>query len=180
MTRFLAEEFGSIPLVGAEVGVLEGANASSMLTLLNIRKLYLVDPFEAYLHRSQEVMDEIRAFAMKHLLPWGRKIVWIELPATRAAGRVAEQLDFVYIDSPHDYESALLHMNAWWPRVKIGGYIGGHNYQDMSQPQETVRAVHTFLSGCGLTCRGYEYFNSWAAPGIPQCDWWARKGACGK
>ena len=38
-----------------------------------------------------------------------------------------ETVDFVYIDTDHRYEYVLADINAWLPKVKKGGYIGGHD-----------------------------------------------------
>ena len=37
-------------------------------------------------------------------------------------------LDFVFIDAAHDYESVKKDLNAWYPKVKTGGTIAGHDY----------------------------------------------------
>ena len=39
-----------------------------------------------------------------------------------------ESLDFVFIDAGHDYESVIKDLNAWYPKVKKGGVISGHDY----------------------------------------------------
>jgi len=36
--------------------------------------------------------------------------------------------DMVYIDANHDYEYALEDIVLWKPKVKIGGYLCGHDY----------------------------------------------------
>lgn len=38
------------------------------------------------------------------------------------------QIDFAYIDASHTYENVLADIRAWLPRVKRGGWIGGHDY----------------------------------------------------
>jgi len=38
------------------------------------------------------------------------------------------QLDFVYVDARHDYEGALEDMVAWWPKLRVGGLIAGHDF----------------------------------------------------
>ena len=38
-----------------------------------------------------------------------------------------ESLDFVFIDAAHDYENVLLDIQNWFPKVKKGGVIAGHD-----------------------------------------------------
>jgi SAM-dependent methyltransferase len=50
-------------------------------------------------------------------------------------------LDFVFIDAAHDYESVMSDILAWYPKVKVGGKLGGHDYD-----KGPVRgAVHNLL-----------------------------------
>lgn len=41
-----------------------------------------------------------------------------------------EYFDFVYIDADHTYEGVLADLQAWYPKVKMGGIIGGHDYAE--------------------------------------------------
>lgn len=41
-----------------------------------------------------------------------------------------EFFDFIYIDASHDFESASRNIVAWWPKLKHGGIMGGHDYFD--------------------------------------------------
>lgn len=36
-------------------------------------------------------------------------------------------LDFVYIDALHTYEALMSDISAWHPKIKSGGWIGGHD-----------------------------------------------------
>lgn len=40
------------------------------------------------------------------------------------------KVDFVYIDADHRYEYVLQDIKAWLPKIKKGGWIGGHDYND--------------------------------------------------
>lgn len=42
-------------------------------------------------------------------------------------------LDFVFIDACHDYDSVLNDIMAWYPKVKQGGILSGHDFADAYQ-----------------------------------------------
>ncbi len=39
-----------------------------------------------------------------------------------------ESINFIYIDADHSYEGCLQDLNAWYPKVKAGGVIAGHDW----------------------------------------------------
>lgn len=57
-----------------------------------------------------------------------------------------ESLDFIFIDGSHRYEDVLDDLKAWYPKVKVGGYITGH---DISY-HEVYQAVTEFQESIGL------------------------------
>lgn len=63
-----------------------------------------------------------------------------------------EFFDFVYIDGNHQYEAVRQDIAAWLPKVKSGGFIGGHDWKNAPHPgvEKAVREMigepdHTFL-----------------------------------
>jgi len=58
-----------------------------------------------------------------------------------------ESLDFVWIDGDHTYEGCLKDIEAFYPKVKVGGVIGGDDYSKKSVRQavhEKFESVQTF------------------------------------
>ena len=43
-----------------------------------------------------------------------------------AAGMANSSLDFVYLDARHDFMGVVADIQAWWPKVKVGGVFAGH------------------------------------------------------
>ena len=41
-----------------------------------------------------------------------------------------ETFDFIYIDADHTYDAVLSDLEHWYPKLKIGGVISGHDYID--------------------------------------------------
>lgn len=46
--------------------------------------------------------------------------------------------DFVYLDGNHAYEHVRAELQAWWPLVKEGGILGGHDYCDRFGVKQAV------------------------------------------
>lgn len=55
-----------------------------------------------------------------------------------------ETFDFVYIDADHSYEGCLRDLNCWYPKIKRGGILAGH---DFISPELTVRMGHKTVFG---------------------------------
>ena len=41
-----------------------------------------------------------------------------------------ESVDFIWIDADHHYSSVIQDIRAWYPKLKVGGIIAGHDYSD--------------------------------------------------
>ena len=55
-------------------------------------------------------------------------------------------LDFVFLDASHTYEDVKADIQAWKPKVKQGGYLGGHDFQ--TEFPGVVKAVTEEISDC--------------------------------
>lgn len=60
-----------------------------------------------------------------------------------AADYTADSLKFVFIDADHDQSVVTDMIAAWWPKVKSGGILGGHDYNNYDFPGVTA-AVDLF------------------------------------
>ena len=55
-----------------------------------------------------------------------------------------ESLDFIYLDGSHDFDSVHRDLLAWWPKIKDGGIVSGHDYSSGNFPG-VVAAVDGFF-----------------------------------
>ena len=53
-------------------------------------------------------------------------------------------IEWVHLDAKHDYESVSADINAWLPKIKVGGWLSGDDYESVKWP-EVVRAVSQLL-----------------------------------
>ena len=140
-------------LIGAEIGVWKGNNAFDILTNLDIKKLYLVDPYVPYLETSHTFLDgngeaeETKKTAINKLQPFEGKTVWHFLTSMEAVKQIEDNsLDFVYIDGNHQYEYVRDDVQEWTKKVKTGGLVCGHD--------ANLKEVHIAVSGY---CEENEY-----------------------
>lgn len=70
--------------------------------------------YDEFLRNMEQVKDFVLPYRMTSL---------------QAASLMADRsLDFVFIDAAHDYDNVKADIAAWHPKVKLGGFIGGHDY----------------------------------------------------
>ena len=75
-----------------------------------------------------------------------------------------QSLDFVYLDSDHKYQSVKSEIEAWYPKVKVGGILAGHDYIERSHIEEfgVIQAVTEFIEQENLTLHTTdEQFATW-------------------
>jgi Methyltransferase domain len=55
-------------------------------------------------------------------------------------------VDWVHLDARHDYAGVKADIQAWLPKVKLGGWLSGDDYDEIKWP-EVVKAVDDLLPG---------------------------------
>lgn len=149
-------------LTGVEIGVCRGKNIKYLLdNCPNIRKIYGIDPWEAYPAIDQETQDGnyIKAKQLLNSYQNEAKAVILKMRSDLAArGFNDNSQDFVFIDGDHSYEAVLQDLRLWYPKVKKGGLFSGHDYRP--QDKDVRKAVQEFAKEIGATILEAEYY-SW-------------------
>ena len=73
-------------------------------------------------------------------------------------------VDFVYLDGDHQYEPVKSEIEAWYPKVRVGGILAGHDYVERSHIEEfgVIPAVDEFIKRERLQLNTTtEYFATW-------------------
>jgi len=125
-TRYLMKNYQKKDLICAEIGVDYGLNAKTLLKLLPIKKLYLIDPYQQELDSVSG--DERYRSAKKLLRKHKDKIEFIRKSSSEAIKDIPKNIDFIYLDGSHEYEQVKKDIELYYPKVKKGGIIGGHDF----------------------------------------------------
>lgn len=123
--------------VGAEVGVFKGEFAELLCQGIPGLHLYCVDRWAPYrvenadgstqtiFKRSEDAYAE----AKQRLAPYDCE--FLRMSSVEGAAAIQDgSLDFIFVDADHRWQAVLADLAAWIPKVKPGGIIAGHDYED--------------------------------------------------
>ena len=122
-------------VVGAEVGVWEGKASRSMLFHLPMLTLYMVDLWEELqsnpsLVVTKEMAEEAHKKAISATEFAGSRRLILFASSEKASQQIPDHaLDFVFIDADHMYPSIYADLRLWFPKVRPGGLMIGHDYE---------------------------------------------------
>ena len=123
-----------------EIGSYKGKSSSLMaVEIINSNKDIRFDCVDTWLGSPErQVLAEVRNDMLFDIFTENTKPVVHKINAVRAASAEAcslyedKSLDFVFIDADHSYEAVKEDLEAWFPKIKDGGTIAGHDYGNPS------------------------------------------------
>lgn len=151
--KFLKKNYNYNKLIGAEIGVKKGVNALSIVSNLNIEKLFLIDSWIPYITGTKS--EKKSGYCNKDvMLKWmittydlfknKENVQIIQETSIIAVNRFEDYFfDFVYIDGAHDFFSVSEDIRYWLPKVKNGGVLAGHDFNN--HETEVAQAVKSSL-----------------------------------
>jgi len=105
-------------LVGVEIGVGRCVNSLNILDNLDIKELHLIDLVVPPGVNGREATNDPRT------------TFW-HGDSMQLSKQLPDELDFVYLDASHDYDFILNEVRIVLPKLKRGGLIGGHDYEQI-------------------------------------------------
>lgn len=162
---------GRTNLVGCEIGVAGGEHAKSLLETLDIKMLYLIDPYEMYSDYEEGLkhygidqmsLSSTEYCARQTLGNWISTTKWVKKLSADALSEIPGGLDFVYIDGNHSSQFVTEDLENYFPLLDSYGVIGGHDFYNGSQRDHdgVVSAVTSFVTTNNLSLR------------VELPDWW--------
>jgi len=105
------------------------------------RLLYCIDPYLSLPGYDAQAEDLKRLwktdgnrqkdyeFAKERLSRFKPRYTFYRKTSEEAAhGFILNSLDFVYLDGDHRRDAVALDLRVWWPKVKPGGILAGHDF----------------------------------------------------
>lgn len=142
--------------LGLELGSFKGEFAKTILSEWP-GKLIMVDvwrelPLEEYDDSSNHSQHEnVFIDAMNNIKTFEDRAFMWRMDSVNACEFVVDNsLDFIYIDANHTYESVCNDLKLWYPKVKKGGFVMGHDYLPdyfYENKTEKNQPLYTFPDG---------------------------------
>jgi len=141
--------------VGAEVGIWCGDTSWRVLKQRPLCKHIMIDPWQkpdpdsrwaqspdGVAHQDQEYYDDCYKKTLQNIEPWKDRADIIRRKSLEAVNGIEDaSLDYVWIDAEHTYEGCKEDIQAWLPKVKKGGWIGGHDFDNLPRFPGIRKAV---------------------------------------
>ena len=147
-------------VVIAEIGIFRGESTLSLFNYCDIKKIYLIDPFNkeiadyfnptdgTNIHINDSLFEETKSKLSKYL----DNVVFLKETSDDAFNKINDdELDFLFIDGCHTYECVYKDLVNYYPKVKSGGIISGDDFSNKFQGFGIIDAVNDVLPRIGYT-----------------------------
>lgn len=141
--------------IGVELGSFKGEFAKTILNNWN-GKLLMVDVWRELPNQEYDDMsnqrEHIEAYseAMSNIKGFEDRAFMLRMRGEQACSFIYDKfLDFIYIDANHTYEAVKEDLKLWYPKIKSGGLIMGHDYlpDNFYEGKEKNQPLYTFPDG---------------------------------
>jgi predicted O-methyltransferase YrrM len=137
-----------------EVGAWKGMSASYMaVEIINSNKDIRFDCVDLWEYAdsqndiSEDMYENLYEVFLKNIEPVKHIINPIKDYSVKASNLYEDKsVDFIFLDASHDYENVMNDLNAWFPKVKLGGVLAGHDYAS----EGVKKAVNEFFTKMGV------------------------------
>lgn len=134
----------------AEIGVFKGKFSSQIISIMNPNQLHLIDfwPEETIQSSGERIIGTDACKFVRNTFESeikNNKVVLHRGLSSQVSQEFPdEHFDWIYIDAGHSYAEVKSDLHCWYPKVKTGGFITGHDYIEKTW-YGVVGAVNEFL-----------------------------------
>ncbi len=121
--------------VGIEIGVQRGVYSESILQNSNLHLILLdswryFDEYKSICNKPTKDQIELLVKTINNLVDKyeGRFTIMRERSEVAVNFFADEMFDFIYLDADHSEKFVYNQLVTWWPKLKRGGWMAGHDY----------------------------------------------------
>lgn len=137
---------------GVEIGVFRGN--SSTVFLDHCAHMHFIDPCVEYDDYPDKGWACQEKPFLKLLEPYAGRFTFIKGFSGAVSGQIP-MVDFVFLDGNHSYKYVMGDCELYWPKIKPGGFLCGHDY-NAGHPGVN-QAVDEFFTKLGLRVEQHQY-----------------------
>jgi hypothetical protein len=127
----------------AEVGCYAGESTKQFLLSRKIVKYYAIDIWNLF---GDDFTGKIHLYPMETVERWfdenvkefGDVVIKLKKYSIEAISTI-DIIDVAYVDANHDYISVINDVSCIWPKVRGGGIISGHDFNQKSVKQAVMQ-----------------------------------------
>lgn len=139
-----------------EIGVAAGVYARVICRENPQAKYWGVDPWRPYSgykdYNAQSEFDGLKEKAHKRMKSY-ENCTFLEEYSMFSVNRFSDNsVDFVYLDGNHTDPFITQDLKSWYPKVRPGGFLAGHDYTKLKHTAcDVIPAVNRFVSENAIT-----------------------------
>ena len=151
--------------IGVEVGVQKGMFAGKVLDVWKQCEMYnLVDLWQhqknyndtANVDNQEQEENMMETKHRMEVYGFTKRVKYFQMSSTDAAKLFEDKsVDFVYLDARHDYCGVTQDITSWYPKLKDGGIMAGHDFYNAEEAWHASRGnEHWEVCGDGSINEG--------------------------
>lgn len=172
----LRDEHPGEQIRAAEIGVWKGTSSAYFLQQIPELYLMMVDPWaviQEYIdsgdktaRQTQEQFDEIAETAKRNTEEYADRRLIFKTTSLKAASLLEgfNSLHLIFIDGNHAQKAVAEDLRLWWPKIRPGGILCGHDYGGNRYNRGVKPAVDEWAAEVGQTLQF-----------LPDMVYWTRK-----
>lgn len=151
--------------VVVEIGSWKGDYADVILQSHPTVRLVLVDlwmpetiniqtiqPHPDHPHLTGDECEAMYQSVCERFKPYGDRVEVVREYSTDAAAFFNDAtFDLIYIDANHRFQPVVDDIRAWWPKLKVHGWMAGHDYNNKGGKQVKKAVDTVFATGINST-----------------------------
>jgi hypothetical protein len=143
----------------AEIGVWKADFSHQVAALAKPREFHLIDPwafvpafskrwYGGAAARSQADMDTIHQGVVVRMTEFPGIVIHRQSSLAAAASVPDRTFDWVYVDGDHSFAAVKADLEAWWPKMKSGGFLvaDDYNWKDEAGRRSVKLAIEAFVA----------------------------------